>query len=74
MGDNGLRDNNLNANLMAFYLPNGSGKLYPSISPVNAFRLIFASFFGGNYPPLPDLTYLSDTETELVNAYPDCTP
>jgi len=75
MGDNGLSGNNLNANLMAFYLPNGRGKLYPTISPVNAFRVIFDSYFDGNYPLLPDQTYISDIKTEEVNnAYPDCAP
>ncbi len=74
MGDNGLEDQNQNANLMAFYLPDGPGGLYPSISPVNAFRLIFNEYFGGNYPLLPDQTWVDDKTIVPVEAYPDCVP
>lgn len=41
--------------LNAYYLPqNGKAKLYPNITPVNTFRLIFSEYFNQNYPPLPD--------------------
>jgi hypothetical protein len=45
--------------LNAYYLPGHEDKLYPDISPVNTFRLIFDSYFGGNYDMLPDVSYYS---------------
>ena len=72
MGDHGLSGNNRNTDLLAYYLPNGSGKLYSSVSPVNSFRLIFDEYFGANYPLLPDLTYISDTRALTSDPFPDC--
>ena len=72
LGDHGLENNNRKTDLLAYYLPKGSGKLYPSISPVNSFRLIFDEYFGANYPLLPDLTYISDTQTLATDPYADC--
>jgi hypothetical protein len=72
LGDHGLQDNDRDTDLLAYYLPNGSGKLYPSISPVNSFRLIFDEYFGANYPLLPDLTYVGDAMTLTSDPYPDC--
>ena len=47
--------------LNAYYLPgNGAQKLYPSITPVNTFRLILNTYFGGNYSMLPDHSYWLD--------------
>ncbi len=47
--------------LNAYYLPgNGAQKLYPNITLVNTFRLIFNTYFGGNYPLLPDNSYWLD--------------
>jgi hypothetical protein len=41
--------------LNAYYLPrSGKDKLYPEITPVNTFRLIFSEYFGMEYPFLPD--------------------
>ncbi|HZJ22353.1 MAG TPA: sulfatase-like hydrolase/transferase [Anaerolineales bacterium] len=45
--------------LNAYYLPENADQLYPKISPVNTFRLIFNSYFGGKYDMLDDLTYFS---------------
>jgi hypothetical protein len=45
--------------LNAYYLPGHDSKLYPSISPVNTFRLVFDSYFGGRYGMLPDVSYFS---------------
>ena len=45
--------------LNAYYLPGNEYKLYPKISPVNTFRLIFDSYFGGHYGLLPDISYYS---------------
>ena len=45
--------------LNAYYLPGHTDKLYPTISPVNTFRLIFDEYFGGNYNLLEDISYFS---------------
>ena len=45
--------------LNAYYLPNHKTELYPQLSPVNSFRIIFNDYFGGNYDMLPDITYYS---------------
>jgi hypothetical protein len=44
--------------LNAIYYSDGSYQaLYPSITPVNTFRLIFNHWFGTQYPLLPDRVY-----------------
>lgn len=54
--DHGLAAEVRNANLMAYYLPNGGEKaLYPGITPVNSFRIVFNQYFGAAYPLLPDV-------------------
>ncbi len=46
--------------LNAYYLPGISQDvLYPGITPVNTFRVIFNSYFGTNYKMLPDNVYFS---------------
>ena len=45
--------------LNAYYLPGHNDKLYPNITPVNTFRIIFNSYFGGNYDILKDRSYFS---------------
>jgi hypothetical protein len=45
--------------LAALYLPGARDKLYPSISPVNFFRLVFDTYFGGKYDMLKDVSYFS---------------
>lgn len=46
--------------LNAIYFPeNEYDALYPSISPVNTFRLIFSHFFGSDELLLPDVHYFS---------------
>ena len=47
-------------NFSAFYLPGGGDKLlYPTITPVNTFRLIFNYYFGTSLPLLEDKIYFS---------------
>jgi hypothetical protein len=49
--------------LNAYHLPNGGNEhLYPSISPVNTFRVIFNTYFGGDFALLEDLSYVWETE------------
>lgn len=46
--------------LNAYYLPDGGEQdLYPTISPVNTFRVVFNHYFDGDYPLLEDLSYFS---------------
>ncbi len=46
--------------LNAFYLPDGgNAKLYPTIPPVNTFRLILNTYFGGSYRYLPDQAHIT---------------
>jgi hypothetical protein len=61
-GDHGLRftPEERMAILNAYYLPgNASDQLYPTISPVNSFRLVFNSYFGAEYELLEDVSYFS---------------
>jgi hypothetical protein len=67
--------------LNAYYLPSNSLEaengeqpaelLYPGISPVNSFRLIFDSYFNGDYGLLDDRSIVGRQSpyTELI-----CTP
>ena len=45
--------------LNAYHLPGHNDVLYPSISPVNTFRLVFNAYFGGKYDILEDVSYYS---------------
>lgn len=63
--------------LNAYYLPGGAKDLYPTISPVNTFRVIFNRYFGASYPLLPDVSYHIDSEipgrfTEVPEPNPAC--
>lgn len=54
--------------LNAFYLPGGhDGALYPSISPVNTFRVVFNEYFGTDLPLAEDKTYLHRSPDELYD-------
>ncbi len=85
MGDHGSRvwDNPYSAdynnlteqfsNLCAIYFPKGGDKeLYPSITPVNIFRIMFNQYFGGNLELLPDKSYFySTSDTRFVDVTED---
>jgi hypothetical protein len=46
--------------LNAYYLPGAQPELlYPDITPVNTFRIIFNQYFGGQYELLVDKSYFS---------------
>ncbi len=50
--------------LNAYFLPdNGNELLYPTITPVNTFRLIFNRYLGQDFPLLPDRSYYRGNET-----------
>ncbi len=46
-------------NLSVYYLPGVDAKLYPTITPVNSFRVIFNAYFGQNLPLLDDVSRYS---------------
>jgi hypothetical protein len=62
-GDHGFQHDPPNgrvAILNAYYFPEGGKQaLYPTISPVNSFRVIFNQYFQGEYELLEDRTYFS---------------
>jgi hypothetical protein len=43
--------------LNAYLLPSGAAQLYPTISPVNSFRVVFNTYLGGTYPMLEDTAH-----------------
>ncbi len=45
--------------LNAYYFPEAEPELYPTITPVNTFRLLFDTYFGESYPLLDDISYYS---------------
>jgi len=45
--------------LNAYRIPGGAPSLYPSISPVNSFRVVLNDRFGEKLPLLPDRSYFS---------------
>lgn len=59
--------------LNAYYLPDGGEQqLYPTITPVNTFRVIFDRYFGAHLGLLPDKSYkLGDNLYQLL---PDLDP
>jgi len=49
--------------LNAYYLPNVNGDvLYPSITPVNSFRIVFNLYFDTDFELLPDKSYASSVK------------
>jgi hypothetical protein len=54
-------------NFMAYYFPGRdvASLAYPSITPVNSFRLVFNAYFGGEYPLLDDISYYSDATSNF---------
>ncbi len=62
--------------LNAYHLPgDASARLYPSITPVNTFRLILDSYFDEGLELLPDVSYFSPPEKDYAfEAVPDTRP
>ncbi|MEN6410160.1 MAG: hypothetical protein ABFD44_10680 [Anaerolineaceae bacterium] len=60
-GDHGWGGDSRMTILSAYYLPgeNAVQQLYPDITPVNSFRVVFNQYFGADLPLLPDESYLS---------------
>ena len=52
-------------NLEAYYFPDHNySDLYPSITPVNSFRVILSDYFGQDYPLLKDQSYFASTSQD----------
>jgi hypothetical protein len=63
--------------LNAYYLPEAEARsmLYPTISPVNSFRLVFNAYFSADMPLLQDDAYYADLETPFAfSSQPDPNP
>jgi hypothetical protein len=73
-GDHGLNGENRFVILNAYYLPgNGNALLYPQITPVNTFRVIFNTYFGSHFELLPDISYGDVDGNQVVGeTYPAC--
>jgi len=67
-GPNGSGPDMLLPILNAYYLPGIDSEqlLYPQITPVNTFRVIFNAYFGSDYQLLEDVSYYSK-EAEFTN-------
>ncbi len=68
-GDHGFGEDRFPI-LNAYYLPGeGSQKIYPTVSPVNTFRIIFDTYFGGSYSLLPDESFKENESLQPVPEY-----
>lgn len=55
------------SNLSTYYVPPAvEANLYPSITPVNSFRVLFNGLFGDHFPLLPDRSWYSEEESPYV--------
>jgi hypothetical protein len=50
------------SNLNVYFLPGAEKSLYPTITPVNTFRVIFNHYFGQDLQLLKDVSLYSDYE------------
>jgi hypothetical protein len=50
-------------NLNALHLPTGDEGLYPGLTPVNTFRVVFNKVFGADLPLLEDRVYYSQYDS-----------
>jgi hypothetical protein len=46
--------------LNAYYFPGKESALYPEITPVNSFRLLFNNYFNTDFELLDDVSYYSE--------------
>jgi hypothetical protein len=75
-GDTGGPAETITNILNAYYLRGDTNEiLYPSVSPVNSFRIIFNMYFGASYELLPDITYLEgDHQQPVAETSAACLP
>jgi hypothetical protein len=48
------------SNLNVYFLPDGNAPVYPTVTPVNTFRIIFNGYFGQHLELLDDVSLYSD--------------
>ncbi len=74
-GDHGFGGDNRSLNLNAYFVNDETKKaLYPTITPVNSFRLIFDHYFNTSYGLLHDDVFTRDSPgTPVPETWPDCT-
>ena len=62
--------------LNAYYFPDNHEGLYPTITPVNSFRVIFNKYFLQDHPPLEDKALFSayDIPYNYIEVPNDCQP
>lgn len=66
-GDHGFAGIDSDAILNAYLVPDVvRERLYPTITPVNTFRILFSTLFDGHYPSLPDISYLPGDEDQTL--------
>ena len=77
-GDHGWAERNAEDKLSIFnaiHLPaGGNARLYPTLTPVNTFRIVLDEYFAGDYELLDDLSYFSTDKaifqfTEVPNTW-----
>ena len=52
--------------LNLYYFPEQkTDLLYPTITPVNTFRIVFNTYFGGEYELLPDINYFNPSQRQF---------
>jgi hypothetical protein len=67
-GDHGFTSSNRYKNLSTYYVNEKAHQmLYPTISPINSFRVVFNAHFGTEFPLLPDEAYTSKDITRIVS-------
>jgi hypothetical protein len=70
--DSGKTKGNWHKIINALYLRGEENPmLYPAISPVNTFRLIFDTYFGTDYGFLPDESFFGD---DFINSVLETSP
>lgn len=74
-GDHGTLERDLQMKILnAYYLPEGTEALYPSISPVNSFRIVFNTYLGTEFPLLDDVSYYSENSKYDLSIFPNTCP
>jgi len=72
-GDHGLTEPNRLQILSAYHLPeNGDERLYPTITPVNSFRVVFDAYFEAGLGLLDDLSYFEGSSKARPNSVEAC--
>ncbi|MCI0807289.1 MAG: hypothetical protein J4N68_10745 [Chloroflexi bacterium] len=72
-GDTGLERDNKMQILNVYYAPLAAAELYPAITPVNSFRIIFNAYLGMDFDLLPDISYpKGDGEPSAPETAPNC--